>query len=403
MTKEELNTLATDLGNKNATHVKELFDAARQEDAEKATAMEAKLMNILGPESEHMKAVQTQLDQIATDIKKAASQEVQFKTLNEHIALACKDEAFQNIRKNRGSYQIEVPMDLELGMGQKATMLNSGQVNAIPKPTWIPGVSKTPDQQPFVADLCPIVPTTSNTVYYVDRTARTAAAAAVTEGDALPQDDMTYTQQSAAIVDYGAHIKISDNMLTDNDWVAGEINAELPWDVMDTLDGAIVTAALAAATTYSVSGKPYDSTVIEANEYDALRTAINQARVANYRPDTCLVNHDDYTMMELAKATDGIYAIPPFFSSQGLRVSNVPIIPSNSITSGTFLVASFNRSKLAMRQNMILEFGYDADDFTKRLITVRAYIRAKWILSAQHAGGFITTTFATAKAALLKP
>ena len=398
MTQEQINDLFSQIGKKNADHVNELFSAARKEDSEKLTVMEAKLLNDLGPDSEHMKAIQSQLDKIQTDLKVSANKEQRMKTFREHLSEMTKTEGFQQLRKNRG-YTHEIPIDFS-ERKSAGPILNSGLGGALPAPTWLPGVVRTPDQPPFISELCPVVPTESDTVYYVYRSGRTDGAAAQTEGQALGQSDLTYTQTSATVADYGSFIKISDNALSDNSFISGQISSELPWLVMNEVDSAILTAAIAGATAFSVSGKTYDSSVPSANNYDVLRAAVNQARAAHYQPDAILVHYDDFASMEMSKSVDGIYTLPPFY--QNMVISGVRVIPNATVTTGDFLVGTFARTPLAMRQNLVIEFGYDDDDFSKRMVTVRAYIRAAYVMSTQYSGGFIKGDFTDGIAAMLK-
>lgn len=391
-------SLIEEVGKKTADQIKQALDAAKSGDQERATALEAKLLNQLGPDSEHMKAMQTQLDTIATDLKKQANAQEQVKSIGNFLTEVGRTAEFKNLRSSGGKFVKELPIDF----GMKS-VLNSAMTGVLPKPSWIPGVFRAPDQQPFISQLVPVVPTNSDVVYYVNRVSRTNNTAAQTEGSALGENSYNWGQASASVSDIGNFTKVSDQALADNaDWIMAELAAEIPWAVLNAQDAAILTAILAGDTAFSAAGKPYLSNVVDANEFDVLRAAINQARAANFAPDAVLVNNDDYAMMEMVKDLQGQYVVPQFYSSAGLRVSNVPIIPNNTITSGTYEVCSFSRSRLAMRQNLVMEFGYDAADFSTRMITVRAYVRSAFILSTQMAGGFIGGTFATDKATINK-
>lgn len=397
MTPEELKSISDQLGTKTANEIKSAIDAARAGDAEKMTAMEAKLLNELGADSPHIKAMQTQLDKITTDQQKAMIEKQEIKAIQDHLIEVGRSEEFKSIRSNGKKLIKEIPINFKA-----STILNSSMTNVLPKPSWIPGVFRAPDQAPFISQLCPVVPTNSDIVYYVNRLSRTNGAAAQTEGLALGQSDLNWTQASANVSDIGSFMKVSDNALGDNDFVMGEINAELPWMVLNAQDAAILALIDSGSTAFSATGKPWLNGVRTPNRFDVLRAAIGQARGNNFRPDAVLINEDDYGMMEMEKNLDGSYVIPQFYSAAGIRVSNVPVIPSTTVTSGSFFVCTLARTPLAMRQNLIVEFGYDADDFSKRLITVRAYVRSAYVFSTQMAGGFIDGTFDAAIALITK-
>jgi HK97 family phage major capsid protein len=395
MEEKDLTALAAELGKKNADIMKAMFDAARQDDQKTLVDMQAKLLNDLGADSPHIKAMQTQLDEISTDLKTARDRKEYKNTIRD---IAIKNDIagkMRNYLDTKMGSSIEIPLDLgvKIAVANMTNALNFS--GGLPKPTWIPGVSKAPDEMPFLSQLIPTIATTSNTVYYINRTARNTGAAAVTPGNALPQTDYTWAGASAAVVDYGAYTKIHQNALDDNDFVAGQLDAELPWDVLHAFDAAILTAILSGATAFAVGTKPYASGVVDANYFDVLRAAINQARAQNYAPDLVLVNTDDYAMMEMTKTSQGVYVVPQFISANGLSVSGVRIVPNNTITSGTYCVCTLNRTYLAMRQSMVMEWGLDSTDFTLRMVTVRAYLRGVYIKSTTANLGFITGTFAT--------
>ncbi|TRZ53856.1 phage major capsid protein [bacterium] len=400
MNDEELKALALDLGKKNADSMKAMFEAAKLDDQKAATELQAKLLNELGADSPHIKAMQSQLDVISTDIKTRQTHDQVTKSFRDVIRDADVVAKTKELFNSKIGFTVEVPLNLNLKIAV-ANMTNALNFSGgLPKPTWIPGLSKAPDEIPFLSQLIPTIATTSNTVYYINRTARNIGAAAVTPGNALPQVDYTWAGASAAVVDYGAYAKIHQNALDDNDFVAGQLDAEIPMDVLTAFDTAILTAILSGATAFAVGTKPYAAAVVDANYFDVLRAAINQARGNNYWPDLVLVNTDDYAMMEMTKTSQGIYVVPQFISANGLMVSGVKIVPNNLITSGTYAVCTLGRTYLAMRQNLVMEWGLDSTDFTLRMVTVRAYLRGVYIKSTTANLGFITGTFATDRAAM---
>ena len=396
----DLKALATELGKKNADTMEVMLKAAREQDSKTQAEMQAKLLNELGAESPHIKAMQSQLDKISTDIKTRQSHEMITKSFRDIVRDADVVSKTKELFNTKTGFTVEVPLDFskKIAVANMTNALNFS--GGLPKPTWIPGVSKVPDCQPFLADLIPTIQTNSNTVYYINRTARNRGAAVVTPGSALAQSDYTWAGASAAVLDYGTYVKIHQNALDDNDFVAGQLDAELPWDVLRVFDDAILAGILSGATAFSAVAKPYLTGVVDANYFDVLRAAINQARAQCFAPDLVLVNTDDFAMMEMSKSSTGIYVIPQFITSNGLSVSGVRIVPNNLITSGTYCVCSLNRTYLAMRQNLVMEWGLDANDFTLRMVTVRAYVRGVYIKSTYANLGFITGTFADGVTAL---
>lgn len=406
MDEKEFNTLLDQTTKAVADKIKSAMEAAKEDNQKEVTSLKADLLNELGPDSAHMKVMQDQLDQISLDIKDRKS-EMEGKTFTDHVGDFIKSDDFKGIanESKQGKAIYRIPLQTKVG-----TMLDSGQSGEIPFPTFDPGVSKTSDIPVFLYPMCNIGSTTSETIYYVDRTARTAGATAPAEGVALGQSDMTYTQRSVSVFDVGTFITISKQMVQDNDFVQGEINGELTPMVLRKLDYDILNGTgttefdgiINRATTVSVAGLTYAGGIPNANNFDVLRVAVALCRKSNWQPNAILVSIDDYAMMEMSKDGSGAYTIPPFYGP-GIQISGVRVIPNTLITAGTFVVCDMSKAKLRMRQDMLVEAWYQhSDNATKRLLTITAYLRAAFYISAEHATAFQTSTFDTVRAAILK-
>ena len=87
-------------------------------------------------------------------------------------------------------------------------------------------------------------------------------------------------------------------------------------------------------------------------------------------------------------------------SAAGLTVDGVRIIKSTLVTRGSYIIGDFSKALLVQREGLSIEFGYDGDDFTKNLRTVRAEWRGALVVEHPDRTAFVQGVFATDIAAL---
>ena len=104
---------------------------------------------------------------------------------------------------------------------------DSALADAVIVPQRIAGVEKLPDRQVLLLDVVGRGVTNSNRVTWVERSARTAAAASVAEGNQYAQSDLTYIQKSAEVEKMGTFIKVTNEALEDWDEMLTQIRNEL--------------------------------------------------------------------------------------------------------------------------------------------------------------------------------
>ena len=285
---------------------------------------------------------------------------------------------------------------------------DSSLANAVIVPMRTPGVEKLPDRQPLMLDVVQRGTTNSNRVTWVERSARTAGAAAVAEEGQYAQSDMTYIQKAAEVEKIGTHLKVTNEALEDWDEMLTQIQNELFPMVeraLETqlyegngtspqLDGITHTASAYAST--SLNGK-----VPKPNNFDAIRAAANQIIEYGYIPTYAFMAPSDVALMELAKDDNGQYLIPPFASVNGTQVAGVKVVPSTLITAGDVLVGDFSRVTLYIKRGIEVKiWDQDSTDPEYDLKTVTASVRAAVKFPAPHLYAFVYDTFADIKSAI---
>lgn len=269
------------------------------------------------------------------------------------------------------------------------------------------GLTRIARRLPFLRDIMNTANTTSPIIKYVEYVSPQGDAAATGEGKKKSQIDFKIVVKSAEAKKVTAFIKVSEEMIEDIPFIQGEINGDLverldlkiDADLLsgdgedDNLKGLLEYAPEFAAGSFA-------NTVERANKFDVLRTAVALIYSAHFIPNYILVNPLDAASMELTKAEDGHYILPPFITADGKRIGGVPIIENAGITVGDFVVGDFTKSNLRIRKDGVLKVGYENDDFTNNLITILVEARMVHYIKTNHLNAFLQGDFATAIAAI---
>jgi HK97 family phage major capsid protein len=276
-------------------------------------------------------------------------------------------------------------------------LADSSMATAVVVPMRVAGVEKLPDRQVMMLDVVGRGVTASNRVTWVERTARTAAAASVAEGAQYAQSDMTYSMYSAEVEKIGTHLKVTNEALEDWDEMLTQIKNELfpmveriledelyeGTGTTPHLDGIITTASAYSST--SLTNK-----ITAANNFDAIRAACNQIAEYNYIPNAAFVTPAEFAMMEMTKDKNGQYVMPPFVTASGMNVAGIRIYPSNLIGAGKVLVGDFSKVTLYIKRGIEVKiWDQDSTDPEYDLKTVTASVRAAVKFPTAHIYAFV--------------
>lgn len=330
------------------------------------------------------------------------------KGLREQLEGDLKDR-FEDWKQNRTkSFNVSMP-----GFTQKApgTMTLSGSVTGeVPAAQYIPGLDRTNIRQLSLLNMVSRRTATSNLIRWVSQANEDGAAGTTAEGAAKNQVDFDLVTGENSVRKVTAYIKVSDEMLDDIDFMESEINTYLLTRLVreaeeqiysgdglgSNLEGIREVATAFAAGTFAAG-------VDNANIVDVLRVAINQIQIANQPMPTAIFMHPtDLTALKLQKVTSTdqryIQALQEIAMSQTL--DGIPIITTTLVTQDDYLVGAFNLALLYEKGGIQIEFGYENDDFTKNLRTIRAEWRGAMIVRTNDRPAFVKGDFTTDKAAL---
>jgi HK97 family phage major capsid protein len=269
------------------------------------------------------------------------------------------------------------------------------------------GLTRIARRQPWLLQLANVSTTNKMYVQWAEQANREGAANEVAEGTAKPQIDFDWVEKSAKVEKIAAYIKVSKEALDDLDGLQNEIETELREAVLlkadtDLLSGdgttPTINGLLNQDTAYSAGS--FAGTVENPNKSDVLRTAISQVITNFFQPNGILMHPADVASMDLEKASDGHYILPPFRSANGSTISGVRIYENTGMEIDKFVVGDFTKWNVRIREGVNIDIGHDMDDFTKNLVTILAEMRLVSYVKTNHIGAFVSGDFSDAIAAL---
>lgn len=267
-----------------------------------------------------------------------------------------------------------------------------------------PGVSRLPQRQPFIEQLVSVGTINSPIDVWIETTDETGAPAPVAELAAIPQKEWDFVERTAQVRKIGVYAKYSAEMGEDLPNLVSEIRNFLIADLRRVVDTQILSGngsgenlvgILQHATAYAAGS--FAGTVLDANNFDVIETAVTQVIVNLFNPNYVVVHPIDKAKMNLSKNSEGTYVLPPFISQSGQVVSGVRVISNTGITADNFLVGDFSRSSVKYRRGLTVEMtNTDQDDFIKDRFTVKATVRLVQRVKENDYGAFVTGVFSTA-------
>lgn len=437
--------LLTELEAMRTKMTETLNKSAKAEIAEQIKALESKIkagqdandaiIDIKVKADERDKRTQKELDEMSAELK-------QFKdrlTTNDQAKAVTREQAIlkglngkgASIDDNTGKIialeSTDIAETLKAMKGNKhiqgVTMVVKANTDPITEYTsysggtvglsaWDPEYARVVRRMPYIRQIVRSKPTSKGYIAWAEQSGVEGSAGGTAEAASKNQGTFDTVEANMQLRKRTYFIKTSKENLDDLPFMANEINTEIFEVISIDLDNQILQGdntsqnlkgILEYAPTLSVSGTDLANGVAKAQNWDVLRVAAAQIAVngaGRFMPNYGIMHPWDVAAMDLSKATDGVYVIPPFISDSGRRVAGMIIIENTGIDEGTFLVGDFNKSNLAIRNDIQISIGYDGNDFTKNLVTILGEVRAAHYIKTNHINAFVQGTFSTAKALL---
>ncbi|RMG71922.1 MAG: phage major capsid protein [Chloroflexi bacterium] len=288
-----------------------------------------------------------------------------------------KSEAYTDLRSGRTSRaRLETKTAIINATGQNQPLVQSDR---------LPGIATTPERLLTIRDLLPASTTSSNLVEYTRESSFTNNAGPQIGGSpeqyenvTKPESAITFSLVSAPVITLAHFIPASKQVLEDSASLESHINQRLTYGLKLKEETQLLSGTgsnhelnglITQATAYSVQSPQLT------NEIDILRDAIKQAHVAEYRPDFMVLNPSDWYDIETRKvgAADDRYVVGNPASLMQPQLWGLPVVVTNSISAGTFLIGSRMGAEIKDRQQAAVEMSLeDSTNFQKNMVTIRA-------------------------------
>jgi HK97 family phage major capsid protein len=258
-------------------------------------------------------------------------------------------------------------------------------------PYRLPGSTPLAMQKLRIRDLMTVRPLDQgNSFDWPKQSVRTNNPSPQSDGTAKQESTYLWTTASDQVRTIAHYCNVSRQALDDVPWMRATIDAELIYGLKlkeeseilagvgtgEHLNGIVTQATAYDTGTYNQSGD---------TKLDKLRHAILQARLAGlatYEPDGIVLHPTDMHSIELIKdqaSNVGNYVIGrpglPAGIGASLNVKTVwglPVVESDSIAAGTFLVGAFaSAADLIDRMQVTVEISFEhSSNFTSNVATI---------------------------------
>lgn len=300
---------------------------------------------------------------------------------------------------------------VQIALKAAGTMaLSTNTTGQIPQAEREAGITRIVRRNPFILELVNVGTIMSNVWEWVEQKNADGGADMTAEGAAKSLADFDLVVASANVKKVTAYIKVTKEMLDDVALMRSEIDQELSELINlkiddQLLNGTGLTVNLTGINTNATAwaAGAFALSIPTPNVFDVIRTAINQVRVNLFEPNYIVMHPTDVAKMDLAKASDGHYVLPPFISNDGTTVSGIRVVSNTGVTVDNFLVGDFTKYGVRFKEGLTINVGYENDDFTKNLVTILAEARLVGRVKSNHYGAFVKGVISTSITALTKP
>lgn len=249
----------------------------------------------------------------------------------------------------------------------------------------VPGIQIMPNRRLRIRQLLPVGKTESNLVQFTKENVFTNAAGpqnagasptVAAEGALKNQSDITFTLANAPVVTLAHFILASRQVLDDASMLGSYIDGRLQYGLAleeenELLNGDGLTNPGSLIGLMS-SATGFNRQRQGDTKLDILRRAVTQLQLAELDAEFVVLNPSDWEGIELTKDNFGRYIIANPQSQLGPNLWGLPIVPTNSMTAGQFLVGNGTMAvQIWDRQEAAVQISLeDSDNFRRNMVTM---------------------------------
>ena len=325
--------------------------------------------------------------------------------------LFVESEAFKAAQAGRFGGKQPFSATLDYRISRKSVITTTSGITqgttGVTMPQRLPGISGIARQALRIRDLMNVqTMTTGNAYDFVQQLSRSNNASPQVETSPKAESTFTWNTISDTVKTIANYVNVSRQALDDVLWLQNMLNSELTYGLMlkeetEILSGdglgqhynGLIKQATAYAGTYFKAGD---------TQLDTLNHAKLQCRLAGlatFAPDGIVLNPVDLAKIELIKTEEGAankgrYVVGDPSGAMLVRtIWDLPVVESDSITAGYFLVGAFGTAaEVIERQGTMVELSYEnGTNFVNNVVTILAELRGG--LAVRRPGAFIYGAF----------
>lgn len=270
-------------------------------------------------------------------------------------------------------------------MEMKTAIINAtGQNQPLVPADRASGIIHEPNRMLRIRDILNATGTNSNLIEFAKENVFTNNAAAqyaspAYENVTKAESGITFTLASEAVQTIAHWIPASKQVIDDSQQLQGYISGRLTYGLKLKEETQLLLGSGASgqlnglytqATAYTVQSPALT------NKLDIIREAIKQAQLSEYMPTNIVLNPQDWYEIDVSKVgtSDDRYVVGNPREMSVPRLWGLPVVLSNSITAGTFLLGAFDMgAEIKDRQQSTVEVSREnSDNFVKNMITILA-------------------------------
>lgn len=239
---------------------------------------------------------------------------------------------------------------VEVGLIHKTALINAqGQNQPLVADQRVPGIVTAANRRLTIRDLLPQMRTESNLIQFATETFTNNAGLQWSS----PNDKENVTKQESALsyalsnsaVETIAHwIPVSRQLLADASGLEGYINGRLLYGLKLKEETQLLTGDGSAGniTGLNTGATAYNRGVSNDTMLDCLLKAMLQVALSEFSATAHILNPIDWTQIRLIKDTQGRYLFGNPQDQAEPRLWGIPVVATNSQTSGTFTTGAFD-------------------------------------------------------------
>lgn len=349
-------------------------------------------------DKETFKSLESKLEELALEVSEKAdkgvtSEKDTFKELEE--GLIEKADAIKN-QKSAGTIANFTIKAVGPVLTTNVTSQAGGNVVAMTQSTG--ELYATNDNRLFAEGIMSGMSTSADQITYIDEVAGEGGAGMTAEGNTKSQSDVDYVERTLVLQNVTHFIKVSTKMLKQPSYIVQAVRNNLLRKLQLKKQSQLLAGTGTApeikgikAWSTAFSAGSFAGAVAEPNLNDVIRVCVSQIQnvADDFYPTHAILSHDRLAGMDLKKASDGHYVLPPFSTIDNRIVAGVRVIASNEFTDDELLVGDFTKANYVYRDNIQVSINLDGNDYTKNLRTILAEQEIGLYVSANETGAFV--------------